>query len=246
MPHAASATALEQAHKPISSICQLKGIFAGYEGEDILHDINLCIGRREIVAVMGANGAGKSTLLKVIAGFIIPSRGEVWFNNEDVTNLEPHERVQRGIAYVMQGSHVFTDLTVRENLQIGAMSIAQEVRDEEIDKALQLFPQLRRMDQVRAGLLSGGERQALALAIVGIRRAPLLMLDEPTAGLSEKLAEELLLSIYEMNKHWDTSILLVEHKVSEALKIADWVLVMENGRVAAQGPKEELRHDSLG
>ena len=231
----------------VADSIRLENIHAGYGKKEVLRSISLSAGQGELVSLIGPNGSGKSTLLKVIAGFLIPTQGQVWFGDQEITALAPHRRVKLGLAYFMQGGRVFPNLTARENLAIATAVLPQEERDENIATVLSLFPKLESLSGRRAGLLSGGERQALALALLFVRRPRLLLLDEPSAGLSPKLVRDMLSRINELSRAWKTSVLLVEQNVREALNISDRALALVNGRISLETsqPKDWLTSGEL-
>jgi urea transport system ATP-binding protein len=198
------------------------------------------------VAIIGPNGAGKSTLLKVIAGFLRPTAGTVLLNGRDVTRLAPHERVRAGIGYFMQGGRAFPSLTVRENLSMAGDEHGSGKGN--LEQVLEVFPKLREISGRRAGLLSGGERQALALAMTLVRRPTVLLLDEPSAGLSPRLVREMLDKVREIGQSWGLAVVMVEQNVREALGAAHRVCVLAEGRSVfeASQPGELLRSEKLG
>ena len=228
-------------------ILHVKNIRAGYGKKEVLRGVSLALKMGEIVALIGPNGAGKSTLLKVIAGFLKPWEGTVSLNGDDVTSLPPHHRIREGMAYFMQGGQVFPNLTVAENLETASMTVSSVQRQERIDAVLELFPDLHTLWKRRAGLLSGGQRQALALGMVLVHQPKLLLLDEPSAGLSPKLARDTMQKVKEINQHWKMSILLVEQNVREALDVAGRALALVNGAVVMETnqPREWLTEGQL-
>ncbi len=213
---------------------QVERLRAGYGKKEILRGLSLKVGQGEIVALIGPNGAGKSTLLKVIAGLLRPWEGSVWLDGTEITALPVHQRVQKGLAYFIQGGEVFPSLTVRENLEMGALMFPKAKRQEAIEGVLSLFPALKENWHRRAGLLSGGQRQALALGMVLLKRPKVLLLDEPSAGLAPKLAHEILAKVRELNEHLGITVLLVEQRVREALQVAHRAVALVNGTFAAE------------
>jgi branched-chain amino acid transport system ATP-binding protein len=226
---------------------RVENIHAAYGKKEVLRGVTLSVKPGEIVALIGPNGAGKSTLLKVIAGFLKPLEGEVWLDGKDFTPLVAHERVRQGIAYFMQGGKVFSNLTVAENLAMGGATLSAQNKKEGISVVLEIFSNLKDLLDRRAGLLSGGERQALALAMVLVRRPHLLLADEPSVGLSPKLVHHLLGRIHELNSIWDTTILLVEQNIRQVLNFAHRALALVNGAVTAETsePTCWLKGDAL-
>jgi len=188
--------------------------------------------RGEIVALAGANGAGKSTLLKVIAGLLQPYRGAVFFDGTNVTGLEAHQRSRLGITYLLQGAEVFPSLTVQENLE---MALREDHGEETaLSAMMDMFPVLRTKRQYQAGLLSGGERQMLALGMVFIRGGRLLLLDEPTAALAPIQAAEALRRLADYSRSRGLSIVLVEQRLRQALSIADRAILLVSGNTAGE------------
>ncbi|MEU8179303.1 urea ABC transporter ATP-binding subunit UrtE [Micromonospora sp. NPDC049044] len=211
----------------------LRGVRAGYGRSQVLHGVDLAVPPDGVAAVLGHNGAGKSTLLRVAAGLLRPSAGTVELDGEDVTRLGPHERVARGMAYVPQGQQSFPHLTAAENLRL----VADGRRDGAVATAevLDLFPALRPLLRRRAGLLSGGQRQQLAIARALITRPRLLMLDEPTEGIQPSVVAEIQERIVELTRQPGFSVLLVEQHLGFALRVANHYHVLESGRVTSHG-----------
>jgi ABC-type branched-subunit amino acid transport system ATPase component len=213
---------------------RLENIRAGYGKKEVLHGVSFVVPKARICAILGPNGAGKSTLLKVIAGMIRPVEGKIYFEGEDITDLPVHERVRKGIGYFMQGGQVFPSLTVAENLELGVMKLSSEDKGKSISTVLGIFTNLRNMLDKRAGLLSGGERQALALAMILVQNPKIILLDEPSAGLGPKLAQDILNRVRQLNQCLGITVLLVEHRVREALQMAHRALALTNGTLAAE------------
>jgi branched-chain amino acid transport system ATP-binding protein len=218
---------------------QVEKLSAGYGPVQVLWDVDLEVGEREIVALVGSNGAGKTTLLRAISALIRPSGGEVRFEDRPLRGLRPEQIVARGIAHVPEGRHLFQGLTVRENLMAGAY-----VRRDgaELDEVVELFPRLgERMSQV-AGSLSGGEQQMCAIARGLMSRPKLLMIDELSLGLAPKLVDQIIERL-EVVAEGGTALLVVEQDVDAALRIAARGYVLETGRMAASGSSAELSED---
>jgi len=213
---------------------RLNGIRAGYGKKEILRGLSLTVKQGEIVALIGPNGAGKSTLLKVAMGLLPPWEGMVWLDGWDITHLPVHERVRDGLSYLMQGGESFPSLTVKENLEMGALIVPPAERAAAIESALELFPALRENLNRRAGLLSGGQRQALTLAMVLAQRPQVLLLDEPSAGLAPKLAQDILNKVRELNQRLGIMVLLVEQRVREALEVAHRAVALAEGTIALE------------
>tara|TARA_A100001388_G_scaffold275799_1_gene262049 strand:+ start:2266 stop:2979 length:714 start_codon:yes stop_codon:yes gene_type:complete len=223
------------------AILECNGIAAGYvKGLNILQGIDLVVNEGEIVSIIGPNGAGKSTLLKAIMSLIKVSAGRFYINGIEKTNLSTHKIVMEGIGYVPQVANVFPSLTIEENLEIGSWSIKQ--KKEALKKIYSDFPLLSERKKDKAGNLSGGQRQILALGRALITSPSLLLLDEPSAGLSPVAINEVFTSIKEINES-GVSILLVEQNAKRALGFSDRGYVLDQGRNAYQGSGEELLND---
>jgi branched-chain amino acid transport system ATP-binding protein len=222
-------------------LLEIKDIHAGYNGREILNGATLGITEGEIIVLIGPNGAGKSTVLKVIAGFIFPRSGRIVFDGTDVTTFETNRRLSKGMGYFLQGGEVFNGMTVYENLEMGGANLRKRLLTERIEDAVTLFPLLKDKLDKRAGLLSGGERQMLALGMIILNRPKLLLLDEPSAGLAPRLVKGIMEKIVRINKTYGTAILLVEQKIQEALNISERVYLLKNGQVGFEGTSVELR-----
>ena len=223
------------------TILECNGIAAGYvKGLNILQGVDLVVNDGEIVSIIGPNGAGKSTLFKAIMSLIKVSAGRFYINGIEKTNLSTHKIVMEGIGYVPQVANVFPSLTIEENLEIGSWSIKN--KREAIKKTFSDFPMLSDRKKDKAGNLSGGQRQILALARALITSPNLLLLDEPSAGLSPVAINEVFSSIKEINDS-GVSILLVEQNAKRALAFSDRGYVLDQGRNAYQGNGEDLLND---
>ncbi|GIF00808.1 urea ABC transporter ATP-binding subunit UrtE [Paractinoplanes rishiriensis] len=212
---------------------QFDDVHVGYGRSIVLHGATLEVPTDGVAAVLGHNGAGKSTLLRAAAGLLKPRRGMIRMDGEDITRLAPHQRVARGMAYVPQGQQSFPHLTTAENLQL----VADGRRDGRaaVAEALDLFPALRELMGRRAGLLSGGQRQQLAIARALITRPRLLLLDEPTEGIQPSVVAEIEQTIMAVAARGGMSVLLVEQHVGFALTAAERYYVLEAGRVTSSG-----------
>ncbi len=224
--------------KANSFVLSTENIYASYYKKEILHGVSISVKDGEIVSIIGPNGSGKSTLLRVIIGTLFPQEGNVHFLKEDVTRLPPHLRVRKGIGYFIQGGEVFRNLTVLENLELGGFDLPKSEYKEHLDEVFRLFPILGDMKSRRAGLLSGGERQALALGVVLMRHPRLLLLDEPSAGLAPSLVKQTLAKIQQVNTDFGTSILLVEQNVMEAVKISERTYILSDGQIVGEEESE--------
>lgn len=203
-------------------------------------DVSLEVGNREFVTIIGSNGAGKTTLLMAISGVISPSSGSIEFQNERIDGLPPYKICERGIIQVPEGRKIFPFMKVSENLEMGAyLPEAREYINDSLKRVYQLFPILKERRNQLAGILSGGEQQMLSLARGLMSRPKLLILDEPSLGLSPKLAGEMLSTQKLLHDH-GIAILLVSQEVLRSLKITERAYVLENGRIVMQGRGEEL------
>ena len=201
--------------------------------------ISLAVNEGEIVTLIGANGAGKSTVLKTISGLLRPKSGSISFFNENITVTSPHKIVARGLAQVPEGRRIFLQMTVQENLEMGAFTCPVDQIETELNKVFDLFPRLKERRRQVAGTLSGGEQQMLAMGRGLMSKPKLLMLDEPSMGLAPMLVEQIFAIIKEMNAG-GTTILVVEQNAQMALSIADRAYVLETGRVLFSGSGREL------
>ncbi len=215
-----------------------KNITAGYGGIDIITDINVNVHEGEIVVIVGPNGAGKSTVMKALLGLLNLSSGEVQFSSKNISSLLPQNRVSLGLAFVPQTNNVFTGMTVQENLEMGGF-IREDDIYETIDDIYKLFPVLKIKRYQLAGELSGGQRQQVAFGRALMTKPKILMLDEPTAGVSPIVMDELFSRIIEVGKT-GVGILMVEQNAKQALNIADRGYVLVNGKNNRDGTGQEL------
>jgi ABC-type branched-subunit amino acid transport system ATPase component len=220
----------------------VEGLTAGYRpGMPILKDVTAHVGRGEIVALIGPNGAGKSTLVKAVAGLARIEAGRVTLDGADITAIRPDRLAERGVAFVPQSANVFTTLTVEQNLVLAARRFAGD-RGAAVETQLARFPFLAERSRVKARGLSGGQRQSLALAMALVARPSLVLMDEPTAGLSPKAAKEALALIHSVASS-GVSVLLVEQNARAALDLADRAYVLAEGRVRHEGAGGALLAD---
>jgi len=215
-----------------------KDITAGYGGVDIIKNVNLYVNEGEIVVIVGPNGAGKSTVMKSILGLLNLSSGSVDFSGKVITNMLPQDRVSLGIAFVPQTQNVFTGMTVQENLEMGAFLRQDNITDT-IDQIYELFPVLKEKRNQSVGELSGGQRQQVAFGRALMTLPKILMLDEPTAGVSPIVMDDLFSRIIEVGKT-GVGILMVEQNAKQALGIANRGYVMVNGENRIEGTGQEL------
>jgi len=212
-----------------------------YEGVQALRAVSFTVGKGEIVSLIGANGAGKSTTLRALSGVVRPASGSIVHDGKPIAGLAPHRIVRLGIAHVPEGRGVFANMTVRENLEMGAYTRASRPEVEEsFGRVFALFPRLSERASQAAGTLSGGEQQMLAIGRAMVQRPDLLLLDEPSMGLSPLLVEEIFRMIVEINRA-GTTILLVEQNAAMALSVADRAYVLETGEIVLSGKASELR-----
>lgn len=208
---------------------EIRGVTAGYGRSMVVHDVSLDVPPGGAVAVLGHNGAGKSTLLRVVAGLLAVKEGTVLLDGQDVTGMRPSARVRIGLGYVPQGQQTFPQMTTLENLQLVTTDKSQ------IAGALDTFPALSTLLSRRAGLLSGGQRQQLAIARTLLTKPRMLVLDEPTEGIQPNVVAEIEDVIISLTRRGDLSVLLVEQHVDFALRTTDRYYVMESGRVVSSG-----------
>ncbi|AFY61573.1 ABC transporter ATP-binding protein [Synechococcus sp. PCC 6312] len=220
----------------------VESVYAGYVTDlDILQGINFQLFPQELVAVIGPNGAGKSTLGKTIAGLLSPRQGKITFQGQDITQLRPNQIVQRGIAYVPQIANVFRSLTIDENLEMGAFLRSQNIKKLK-EKIFTAFPKLAERRKQRAGTLSGGERQMLAMGRAMMIDPQVMILDEPSAALSPFLVNDIFAKIKEINA-LGTAIILIEQNARTALGLSDRGYVLDTGKDKLSGPGQVLLND---
>ncbi len=212
-------------------ILEGKDIYSGYGDTEVLHGVSIYLNDGEIITIIGPNGAGKSTLLKTIMGYLPPTQGKILFQGEDVTNLRPDEKVQKGIGYIPQLENVFPSLTVEENLEMGGYLEDKRRVMDRIAGAYELFPVLRERRGQRVRTMSGGQRQMLAMARALMTEPSLLLLDEPSAGLSPKVSAMVFEKIEEIHQK-GKAIIIVEQDAYQSLEISD------RGYVLAMGQNE--------
>jgi ABC-type branched-subunit amino acid transport system ATPase component len=220
---------------------EVAGLSAGYGAEPVLHGVELRVREREMVAVLGANGAGKSTLMRALSGLLRPVGGSIGFAGADLARIRAHRIVARGVVLVPEGRQVFPELTVLDNIRLGAF-LRGKVPAAEIETMLERFPRLRERATSRAGLLSGGEQQMLAIARGLMAKPKLLLLDEPSLGLAPAVINDLF-GVLDRLRAEDATILLVDQMAGLALTLADRAYVMENGRIVAAGAASEIAAD---
>ena len=225
-------------------LLKAEGLELAYGEVPACRDIAFEVGEGEIVALIGANGAGKTTTMRAVAGVMFARKGKITFDGADVTNLRSHERLLKGIALVPEGRRVFPALTVRENLEMGGFRFRKDKRKlaDKIDACMAMFPRLRERAEQRAGTLSGGEQQMLALSRALMSEPRLLCMDEPSLGLAPLVVEEIFRSIKAANAA-GTSVLLVEQNARYALETASRGYVLQTGSIIASGACSALKQD---
>ena len=224
------------------ALLEVSDIHAHYGSIEALRGVSLTVEDGEVVTLIGSNGAGKSTTLRSISGLTPASSGTVTFAGEDITHVPAHEIVVRGIALAPEGRHCFSRMTVRENLDLGAHRRRGPEVDEDLERVFTLFPRLAERDRQKAGTMSGGEQQMLAIGRALMARPKLLMLDEPSMGIAPILVQRIYETISEINRT-GVAILLVEQNANYALEISRRGYVLETGRVALANDSAQLRDD---
>lgn len=219
---------------------EVRDLHVRYGGIQALQGISLQVPEGQIVTLLGANGAGKSTTLRTIAGIVEPARGDITLDGESLLGLESFEVTQRGVVMVPEGRRVFTNLTVFENLMLGAYARHDKRQiEEDLQGVFALFPRLEERQKQSAGTLSGGEQQMLALGRALMSSPRILMIDEPSLGLAPVLAEQVFERLVSLNEAGQT-ILLIEQNARAALEIADYAYLLETGSIVVDGPADEL------
>ena len=226
-----------------SPMLEVRNLAVRYGGIQALHDLSLSVPKGSIVTLVGANGAGKSTALRTISGLVPPASGSIRFSGEEIAGWPAHRIVAAGLAHVPEGRLVFPDLTVRENLMMGAY--LRRDRKEiaaDIEWVGEFFPRLRERITQQAGTLSGGEQQMLAIGRALMGRPHCLMLDEPSLGIAPLLVETIFARLVDLNKERGMTMLLVEQNASLALKVSHYAYVLETGTIHLEGPSTEVRN----
>jgi branched-chain amino acid transport system ATP-binding protein len=224
------------------ALLEVSDVHAHYGSIEALKGVSLEVEEGEVVTLIGSNGAGKSTTLRSISGLTPATSGTVVFAGEAITRVPAHEVVGRGIALSPEGRHVFPRMTVRENLDLGAHMRRREDTDEDFERVFGLFPRLKEREKQKAGTMSGGEQQMLAIGRALMARPQLLMLDEPSMGIAPILVQRIYETITEINKS-GVAILLVEQNANYALEVSTRGYVLETGRVVLKGESATLRDD---
>lgn len=225
------------------TLLRVQGLSVRMGIQQILHDVSLEVPERSVITVLGANGVGKTTLMRAISGIYKATAGEIHFAGQMISSLRPHQIVTLGLAQAPEGRQIFSNMSVRENLLLGAGGLSGEAFERIYSDVLARFPILSERINQQAGQLSGGEQQMLCIGRALMSRPKLLLLDEPSLGLAPKIVAQIF-SLISSIRESGTSILLVEQNVRGALKVADYAHVMEGGRIVLSGPAAQLREDS--
>lgn len=224
----------------------VENLESGYGLVQVLWGASLEVRKGSITALLGSNGAGKTTLLRTILGTVRPTGGRLTYEGRDVTYLPAHEKVRQGLVLVPEGRHLFVNMTVEENLIMGAYHReALKHRDQSLERVAALFPRLKERAKQRAGTLSGGEQQMLTIARGLMSKPVLMMLDEPSQGLAPKLVREVFAAIEKMRKEAGLTLLLVEQSVEYALGICDYAYIIHEGRVKSGGTPDEVKQSEV-
>jgi len=220
---------------------KVDGIDVYYGDVQVLKDVSLDVNEKELIAVIGANGAGKTTLIKTISGILKPRNGKIVFQNECISEIAAHKVVSRGVVQVPEGRLLFPEMTVKENLEMGAFLVKdKELLKEHLESVYEIFPILQERQKQLAGTLSGGEQQMVAVGRALMSSPKLIMFDEPSLGLAPMLVKSIFDLVVRINKELGITVLLVEQNVQLSCKISDRAFVIENGEVVLQGTGREM------
>jgi len=222
-------------------ILEVKGLVAGYGKKRAVHGVDLALNKGETLLVLGHNGAGKTTLMQSVFGLNPPMAGQVFYEGRDVTARNPALNVADGLAFVPQGHAIFSSLTVRDNLELGAFVETDRARiQKHLDDVFSMFPILKEREKQIAGTFSGGQKQMLAIGMALMHGPRVLILDEPSIGLAPNLVDRVMKSVEEIKRRFDASIIIVEQNVKYSLPVADRVVVLKTGGVIYEGDPEPL------
>ena len=227
----------------MTDLLEVEGLEAGYGQVQVLRGLDFTVGEGEVVVILGANGAGKTTTIRAVCGMIPPTGGRVRLAGQDVTGRPADRLVREGVAHVPQGRGTFVDLTVEENLMLGAYTRTDDEIQADLDGWYDTFPRLRERSDQSAGSMSGGEQQMLAIARAAMSRPRLLLLDEPSLGLAPLVTKELFRQMERLNAEHGTALLIVEQNANLALAVAERAYVLEAGTIAASGSAEAIQAD---
>lgn len=230
---------------PENSLLRIEKVDLGYGEVQVVFGVDLHVGRSELVGLVGGNGSGKSTILRAISGMIRPQAGRIIFDGEDVGGLNPHQMALRGLAHVPMGRQLFADMSVHENLMLGAhLPPARKRRTEGFERVYSLFPDLMGKRTAMAGSLSGGQQQMVAIGRALMLHPKMLIMDEPSLGLAPLLVRDVM-QVIRTVAETGMPILLVEQNVSQVLRISDRAYVLDNGHLVTHGPSADLVNDPL-
>lgn len=221
---------------------ELSDLSAGYGDIEVLRDVSVRADDGAVLGVIGRNGMGKTTLIRAMAGLIRPSRGQVWLNGTDVTARSSHERARAGLTTITQGRGIFPNLSVREHLIMGRVAGGRGKRDR-LEEVLGYFPRLRERLRQRAGTLSGGEQQMLAIGTGLMTDPKVMLLDEPSDGIMPTLVQQIGEQLREINRRENMTIVIVEQNMPMIFSMADYCVVIENGAIVTQGKTDDIRAD---
>jgi branched-chain amino acid transport system ATP-binding protein len=225
------------------TLLEVKDISVSYGDMQVLYDISLTVSEGNLVSILGPNGAGKTTLIKTISGLLKPRSGRIIFNSIDITEYPPHLRNELGISMVPEGRRIFPNLTVKENLLLGAYNRrARQNIKESLEKVYKLFPILKEREMQVAKTLSGGESQMLAIGRALMSSPKMLLLDEPSLGLAPLVVDEVFNTVKKL-KESGVTVLLVEQHTTHALELSDYVYILENGRIVLSGNSHEIKEN---
>ncbi|MFM1768605.1 MAG: hypothetical protein RJA22_1134 [Verrucomicrobiota bacterium] len=228
--------------QPVPPVLEVKNLTVNYGVITALQGVSLAVRQGDIVTLIGANGAGKTTTLRAISGLLKARAGEVLYEGRPIMNLPPHEIVRQGLAHVPEGRMVFANLSVMENLRMGAYLVRdRHAIAQGLDYVFGVFPRLKEREKQLAGTLSGGEQQMLAIGRALMGKPKFLMLDEPSLGIAPLLVQKIFEKIVEINREQGLTILLVEQNANLALEVSRYGYVLETGRILLEGPAAELR-----
>ena len=227
----------------MTDLLEVEGLETGYGQVQVLRGLDFTVGEGEVVVILGANGAGKTTTIRAVCGMIPATGGRVRLAGQDVTGRPADRLVREGVAHVPQGRGTFVDLTVEENLMLGAYTRTDDEIQADLDGWYDTFPRLRERSEQSAGSMSGGEQQMLAIARAAMSRPRLLLLDEPSLGLAPLVTKELFRQMERLNAEHGTALLIVEQNANLALAVAERAYVLEAGTIAASGSAEAIQAD---
>lgn len=226
-------------------LIELKNVVAGYlPGVDVLQGINIHVNQGELVCMIGPNGAGKSTVLRAISGLLKPSKGNIYFDNEDIGGLRPDLVLRHGIAHVPQGHSAFPEMSVKENLLMGAYIVSNRaVREKRLGKVYEMFPLLEERQNAKAGNFSGGQQKILEMGRALMLEPKMMLLDEPSLGLAPMMARQVFDTVKQLNGEMGMTVLMVEQNAKSGLAISDRAYVLELGMEKLEGPADTLLND---